>query len=69
MQPGHPVRGDAAIGAGDGLIMRVRVGWGQFCASDYLLGPVVPEPRLAGFEALDDLVSGVAPVLLGVLGR
>jgi hypothetical protein len=42
---------------------------GQLGAEGILLAGVIPEPGLAGLEALDDWMAGVRRVMAGVLGR
>src|SRR4029079_6281877 len=62
--PGHPTRR-----SGHRMVERVVVWRSEHGSLEVLLGGVIPEPVLAGLEALDDRMPGVGGVAARMLRR
>ena len=69
MQVAHPVAGYGARRSGSGLIDWMTVRPGKLRTVNGVVGLEVPEPVLAGLEALHDAMAGGAPVGARMLAR
>jgi hypothetical protein len=69
MEVALPVRRHAPGGSRRGLVQWMMLWWGELRTVVELIGAVVPEPVLAGFEAADQGMAGICGVVAGVLRR
>ena len=67
MKVALPVRRHSPGGSRRRLIERMMLRWGERRTVVELLGGVVPEPVLTGFEAADQRVPRIGCVVAGVL--
>ena len=65
----RPILWHPAAGPGDGLVLRAADRRGEFGPVVVLVGLVIPEPVLAGFERADDRVTGFPPMRRRVTGQ
>jgi hypothetical protein len=67
MEVALPVRRHSPRGSRRRLVERMMLWWSERRTVVELLGAVVPEPVLAGFEAAGQGVAGIGCVVAGVL--